>query len=112
MKLGLLFGNQSRCLRECTKTYCLRWRKGGDCRRAPSRNHRLPDRTWRGLDSGGCTLCSEVEEGGELPALVVAPQHVDRVLKPDFEGEDECQHLDGEAATVDVVSQEEVLGGF
>lgn len=43
---------------------------------------------------------------------MVAPQQVDRVLEPDLEGEDQCQHLDGEAATIDVVSQEEILGGF
>ena len=57
-------------------------------------------------------FCSEVEEGGELPAFVVAPEEVDCVFEPNLEGEDECQYFDGEAASIDVVSEEEVLGGF
>lgn len=58
------------------------------------------------------TLGPEVEEGGQLPALVVAAQHVDRVLELYLDCQDESQHLDGEAPAVHVVPQEEVLGGL
>lgn len=43
---------------------------------------------------------------------MVAPEQIDRIFEPNLEGQDECQYLNGEAATIDVVSEEEVLGGF
>jgi hypothetical protein len=43
---------------------------------------------------------------------VVAPQQVDRILEANLEGQDESQYLNGEAAPIDVVPEEEVLGGF
>ena len=43
---------------------------------------------------------------------MVAPEEVDCVFEPNLEGEDECQYFDGEAASIDVVSEEEVPGGF
>ena len=43
---------------------------------------------------------------------MVAPEEVDCVFEPNLEGEDECQYFDREAATIDVVSKEEVLGRF
>lgn len=57
-------------------------------------------------------LGPEIEEGSELPAFVVAPEEVDRVFEPQFDGQDESQDLHREAAPVDVVPEEEVLGGF
>ena len=112
MNLGLRSGNQWRYHHGYTKIYCLRLRKGEDYRIAPSRNHRLPGRIWRDLDSVCDTFRSKVEERGELPALMVAPEEVDCVFEPNLEGEDECQYFDREAATIDVVSKEEVLGRF
>lgn len=112
VKEELLSGNQWRFHHGCIKTCCLRSLIGADCRIAPSRNHRPTGRIWRGLDSDCCTFCPEVEERCELPALVVAPEEVDCVLEPDLEGEDQGEYLDGEAAAIDVVSQEEVLGWF
>ena len=58
------------------------------------------------------TLESKVEVGGELPALVVAPQQIQSIRELDFEGDDECKYFAGEAAAVDVVSEEEILGGL
>ena len=43
---------------------------------------------------------------------MVAPEEVDRVFEPQFDGQDESQDLHREAAPVDVVPEEEVLGGF
>ena len=60
-------------------------------------------------ESEGCTFGSEVEERSELSALMVTPQHVDRILKFNFDGEDKSQHFNREASSVDVVSQEDVL---
>jgi hypothetical protein len=62
----------------------------GDCRRDPSRHRRSPGRTWRDLNGAGGTLCAEVEEGGELAALVVAPEHEDGGLELDLDGQDEA----------------------
>lgn len=61
--------------------------------------------------SAGLTLGAEVEEGGELSAFVVPPQQEDCVLEFEFDCQDESQHFDREAASVDVVSEEDVLGG-
>ena len=58
------------------------------------------------------TLGPEVEEGSELTALVIASQHVDCIFKFDLDGQDESEDFDGEAAPVDIVSQEDVLGCF
>ena len=58
------------------------------------------------------TLDSKVEVGGELPALVVAPQQIERISELYFESDDECQYFAGEAAAVDIVSEEEILGGL
>lgn len=46
-----------------------------------------------------------------MSALVVAAQHVHCAFEAYLDGQDEAQHFDGEAAAVDVVSQEDVLGG-
>ena len=47
-----------------------------------------------------------------MPALVVASEHEDCILQLDLDGEDETQHLDREGSSVDIVPQEDVLGGL
>lgn len=43
---------------------------------------------------------------------MIAAEEVDCVLEFYFEGEDQGEDLDWETATVDVVSEKEVFGGF
>jgi hypothetical protein len=43
---------------------------------------------------------------------VVAAQQVNCVFESDLDGEDQGQYLDGEASSVHVVAQEQVLGGL
>lgn len=54
--------------------------------------------------TGGSTLSAEVEIGSELPALVVAPEHENCVGEGDFEGQDNCHHLNRKMTTIDIVA--------
>ena len=58
------------------------------------------------------TLLSKVEVGGQLPALVISSKHNNLVGPWQFHCEDEEQNLDGKAASIDVVSKEDVFGLF
>lgn len=59
---------------------------------------------------GTFTLFAEVEERGQLPALVVASQHVDGLGVGNFEGHHHCHYFNWEIASVNVVPQEQVRG--
>lgn len=56
------------------------------------------------------TLSSEVEKLSHLPALVVAPQHVNGGWIIQLERIQEQHDFAGEGTPVDVVSQEKILG--
>lgn len=43
---------------------------------------------------------------------MVSSQQKDRIFEFYLQGEDECQHLAGKATPIDVIAQEEVLGGL
>ncbi len=52
-----------------------------NCRKGPSRNHTLPDRTSRGLSGTEVTFRSKIEKRGELSALMVATEKKDSVAE-------------------------------
>lgn len=43
---------------------------------------------------------------------MVTPQQIDRILEPNFEGQNDGQDLDWEASAIDIVSEKKILGGL
>ncbi len=51
---------------------------------------------------------SEVKIGSHLAAFVIPPEHDDRLWEINLEREEEHEHLNGEATSIDIVSKEEI----
>ena len=60
------------------------------------------------------TLFSEIEEGSQLPALMVSSEHKDGLRERYFQGEDKDHDLYGKMASVNIVTQKQIssLTGF